>query len=95
MMAIVPNNTQPPAQTGPAGIPTLSVRGLSVEFPTRHGTLVATRDISFDIQPGEILGMVGESGAGKSLTGMNLAAAQGAPASARQGNRRHLSRPAD
>ena len=28
------------------------------------------RDISFDIQPGEILGMVGESGAGKSLTGM-------------------------
>ena len=70
MMAIVPNNTQPPAQTGPAGIPTLSVRGLSVEFPTRHGTLVATRDISFDIQPGEILGMVGESGAGKSLTGM-------------------------
>ena len=50
--------------------PTLSVRGLSVEFPSRHGLLVATRDISFDIQPGEILGMVGESGAGKSLTGM-------------------------
>lgn len=51
-------------------VPTLSVRNLSVEFPTRHGTLTATRDITFDIYPGEILGMVGESGAGKSLTGM-------------------------
>jgi peptide/nickel transport system ATP-binding protein len=42
---------------------------LSIEFPTRHGTLRAVRDVSFDIGPGEILGVVGESGAGKSLTG--------------------------
>ena len=47
----------------------LSVRNLRIEFPTRHGTLVAVDDISFDIAPGEILGVVGESGAGKSLTG--------------------------
>src|SRR3569832_247418 len=47
----------------------LSVRHLVVEFPYRRGTLRALDDISFDIAPGEILGVVGESGAGKSLTG--------------------------
>ena len=70
MMAILSRPATPEANATPAGTPTLSVRDLSVEFPTRHGVLVATRDISFDIQPGEVLGMVGESGAGKSLTGM-------------------------
>ena len=49
--------------------PLLDVRHLRVEFPTRRGTLVALDDISFAIAPGEILGVVGESGAGKSLTG--------------------------
>ncbi len=49
--------------------PLLEVRNLRVEFPTRRATLVALDDISFDIAPGEILGVVGESGAGKSLTG--------------------------
>ena len=49
--------------------PVLSVRNLTVEFPTRRGTLVAVNDISFDIAEGEVLGIVGESGAGKSLTG--------------------------
>ena len=49
--------------------PLLEVRNLRVEFPTRQATLVALDDISFDIAPGEILGVVGESGAGKSLTG--------------------------
>jgi peptide/nickel transport system ATP-binding protein len=49
--------------------PVLSVRNLRVEFPSRHGTLVAVNDISFDIARGEVLGVVGESGAGKSLTG--------------------------
>ena len=47
----------------------LEVKNLIVEFPGRHGTLRALDDISFAIAPGEILGMVGESGAGKSLTG--------------------------
>lgn len=49
--------------------PLLEVRNLRVDFPTRHGNLLALDDISFDIAPGEILGVVGESGAGKSLTG--------------------------
>ena len=49
--------------------PLLQVRHLRVEFPTRRGTLTAVDDVSFDIAPGEILGMVGESGAGKSMTG--------------------------
>ena len=47
----------------------LEVRNLKVEFPGRRGTLLALDDISFSIAPGEILGVVGESGAGKSLTG--------------------------
>jgi peptide/nickel transport system ATP-binding protein len=49
--------------------PLLEVRNLRVEFPSRRGTLLALDDISFTIAPGEILGVVGESGAGKSLTG--------------------------
>ena len=52
--------------------PLLEVRNLRVEFPVRSGTLVALDDISFDIAPGEILGVVGESGAGKSLTGASI-----------------------
>ena len=52
-----------------ANNPLLEVRNLRVEFPTRRGTLVAVDDVSFHIDAGEVLGVVGESGAGKSLTG--------------------------
>ena len=47
----------------------LAVKDLRVEFPTRQGTLVAVDGVSLSIAPGEVLGVVGESGAGKSLTG--------------------------
>ncbi|CAM5781879.1 ABC transporter ATP-binding protein [Ottowia pentelensis] len=50
----------------------LQVQDLVVEFPNRRGTLRALDRISFDIAPGEILGVVGESGAGKSLTGASI-----------------------
>lgn len=49
--------------------PCLEVKNLRVEFPNRHGILTALNDVSLDIRPGEILGVVGESGAGKSMTG--------------------------
>ncbi|MBP0493010.1 ABC transporter ATP-binding protein [Pararoseomonas indoligenes] len=49
--------------------PLLQVRDLVVEFPTRRGTLRALDKVSLDIAPGEVLGVVGESGAGKSMTG--------------------------
>jgi peptide/nickel transport system ATP-binding protein len=52
--------------------PLLEVKHLRVEFPTRRGTLVAVDDVSFHIEPGEVLGVVGESGAGKSLTGLAI-----------------------
>jgi peptide/nickel transport system ATP-binding protein len=49
--------------------PLLRVENLRVELPGRRGVLTAIDDISFAIAPGEVLGVVGESGAGKSLTG--------------------------
>ncbi|MCR9257408.1 MAG: ABC transporter ATP-binding protein [Alphaproteobacteria bacterium] len=52
--------------------PLLKVENLRIEFPTRRGTLVAVDDISLHINKGEVLGVVGESGAGKSLTGASI-----------------------
>jgi peptide/nickel transport system ATP-binding protein len=49
--------------------PLLEVENLTVEIPTRRGTLRALDQVSFSIAAGEILGVVGESGAGKSITG--------------------------
>ena len=52
--------------------PLLKVEHLRIEFNTRRGILVAVDDISFEILPGEVFGIVGESGAGKSLTGQAI-----------------------
>jgi peptide/nickel transport system ATP-binding protein len=50
----------------------LQVEGLTVQFPTRRGVLTALDAVSFAIAPGEVLGVVGESGAGKSITGLAI-----------------------
>ena len=47
----------------------LRITGLSVEFPTRRGTVEAVRDVALTVSPGEVVGLVGESGAGKSTIG--------------------------
>ena len=48
--------------------PLLELRHIRIELPTRRGTHVAVDDVSFTIGEGEVLGVVGESGAGKSIT---------------------------
>jgi peptide/nickel transport system ATP-binding protein len=50
----------------------LSVQNLSVHLPGRRGAVSVIDDVSFDVGAGEVLGVVGESGAGKSLTGMAI-----------------------
>ena len=52
-----------------ATIPLLDIRHLSVKFPTRFGEFTALDDVSLDVNAGEIHGLVGESGAGKSTVG--------------------------
>jgi peptide/nickel transport system ATP-binding protein len=50
----------------------LEVEHLRIEIPTRRGVLTAVDDVSFAIGDGEVLGVVGESGAGKSITGLAI-----------------------
>jgi peptide/nickel transport system ATP-binding protein len=53
-------------------MPLLSIKNLSIEFPSRYETDYAVEGVSFDLEPGEILGLVGESGAGKSTIGNGI-----------------------
>ena len=55
-----------------ASTPLLSVRGLGIRFKTSQGQLQATRGIDFDVAPGERVGIVGESGCGKTITGLSI-----------------------
>lgn len=52
--------------------PLLEVRSLSIHFVTEDGVIRAVENVSFEIFPGEIMGLVGESGCGKSVTGLSL-----------------------
>ena len=67
-MAASPTNGTAPVATEPL----LSVRGLKVHFAQDEGTVKAVDGVSFDLQPGATLGIVGESGCGKSVTARSI-----------------------
>ncbi len=48
--------------------PLVEINNLKVQFPLDEGAVTAVEDVSFSVQPGEVLGVVGESGCGKSVT---------------------------
>lgn len=52
--------------------PLLEVKDLNLEFKTSRGTLKALNGISFDVQRGEVFGLVGETGCGKTITGLSI-----------------------
>ncbi|MGW1026984.1 dipeptide/oligopeptide/nickel ABC transporter permease/ATP-binding protein [Streptomyces sp. NPDC002577] len=56
----------------PQGPPVLDVAGLAIGFDARHDGVDIVDGISFDVRPGEVLGLVGESGCGKSLTALTV-----------------------
>jgi peptide/nickel transport system ATP-binding protein len=59
--------------------PLLSIESLRVGFPTRTGLVYAVDGVSFDVRAGEVVGLVGESGCGKSLTALSILKLVGAP----------------
>src|ERR1019366_10801953 len=67
-----PAQPQPGAAASGRPQALLSVRGLGIRFKTSHGVWQATRKIDFDVAPGERVGIVGESGCGKTITGLSI-----------------------
>jgi oligopeptide transport system ATP-binding protein len=70
--AVSPGSTASGGSAGLAGRPLLEVRDLVVRFRTADGTIHAVNGVSFDLEAGERLGLVGESGCGKSVTNLAL-----------------------
>jgi peptide/nickel transport system ATP-binding protein len=60
------------AERTSASSPLLDVEGLGIKFGTANGSLSVVRDVTFSVQPGECIGLVGESGCGKTVTGLAL-----------------------
>ncbi|MGW7405479.1 dipeptide/oligopeptide/nickel ABC transporter permease/ATP-binding protein [Streptomyces sp. NPDC054833] len=56
----------------PGAVPVLAVENLAIGFDARHGGVDIVDGISFEVRPGEVLGLVGESGCGKSLTALTV-----------------------
>ena len=54
-------------------VPVVSIENLKVDYSLASGTFAAVDDVTLQVQPGEILGLVGESGAGKSTVGNAIA----------------------
>jgi oligopeptide/dipeptide ABC transporter ATP-binding protein len=52
--------------------PILAIRDLTVEFDTEDGVVKAVKDVSYDLNPGEVLGVIGESGSGKSVSVLSV-----------------------
>jgi oligopeptide/dipeptide ABC transporter ATP-binding protein len=62
----------PGEPSGPLPVPVLSVKDLQVQFPTREGVVTALDGLSMQVMPGEIVGLVGESGCGKSTAALSF-----------------------
>ncbi|MGE8944139.1 ABC transporter ATP-binding protein [Leptospira interrogans] len=69
--AVVEKNAGPPS-TSSATAPTLQVEDLKTHFFTKAGVVKAVDGVSFQVGAGEVLGLVGESGCGKSITGFSI-----------------------
>jgi peptide/nickel transport system permease protein len=65
---LTPDSELAPVTTPVAGNALLSLQGISVAFPTPNGSEIVVKDVSFDVAEGETVGLVGETGCGKSVT---------------------------